>query len=358
MGVAIVAVGVAWAAQPNKPDKADDVAVPDAATEAEWLEVVSSSPGLLLAEAKGADTKRVDAAENRANLQRRANGAADKARDFYTRHPAHAGAPTARAIEAMAMLRAVDPGRPADVAAALKVAADFRKENRFPAAHRFKVAYAAERLRHGQANGAKAAPSEAELLEGVADDLRLEFGDVAPVHTVYADALRKCPPDSAYRLANKLVAMKPPPELLAHARAEIVRHRLLGKPLDLKLATADGGNVDLGKANGAVRILCFCGPHDRMDRFQGAGDRAVEWMHVVVGAEAPTTATAPATRAGQTPLPILHCVERAGFNGQACRRLGITRTPYALILDASGRVAAYGELSQLTVLLQTTEGRK
>ena len=298
------------------------------------------------------------------------------AKDFYTRFPAHAQAPAARKLEALAGLAGISDDDKAHETAALKTAGDFRANKAHPVADRYEVAHTVERFHVGRKLGGKSwlsAPFESEAL---ADRLHAEFGHVPEVYGNYLAIAEHTQCDHSRDVSRRILQMPAPAHVKAAAQRVFDRASLMRKPLDFPLTTTEGNatrlNVLAGATAGARTVVVFwdglrapAGPPGLHPYVKNAPANT-RWVYVSLGAWTKPTSTGPgsgkaigvgngknappATRANAAP-PGTYCVEPLGWRSPLVAHLKLSQLPFVCVLDEKKQLNAFGRVDELPALL-------
>jgi len=339
-----VVATAAFAQPPAKPPLAGDAAW--ANVSALGRKAVATAPGSSSkAPAQAATDK-----QKRATDFRRVSQAA---KEFYTQHPAHPNAAAARKLEATAAIEGISDGDKVHEQAALKTADDYRKNKAVFAGDRFEVAHAVERHHLVRKNGGKAWHARPSASEDMTDRLRVEFGDIPHVHSSYLAVAEAADSEYSGDVAAKVLQMRASPAVRRQAESIYERWRLLGRKLDLTLATTDGKALRLDQVTSPRTVIYLWEGHRDPKGPAGlkaAGQSApagTRWIYVSLGAFTgkPADIASRGTPAGT------YCVEPLGMRSPLVEQLRISTLPMVIVLDATGAVVSFGKPADLPSLL-------
>lgn len=145
--------------------------------------------------------------ENKEDQERQASVyvlAASKAKDFYTKFPAHARAAEAKKIECTSLLRAVQSGVTTEEPRAIRMGHEFRADKRNPSADRLEVATLMAQMDAGK-KGLRDRKAMAEEHERQAMNLLGEFSNEPGIYDYFLGAARIAEPDRARALLQRVL---------------------------------------------------------------------------------------------------------------------------------------------------------
>lgn len=352
LGVAILAprqMHAAAAPSPVQPDVAADLA---------WQNLLRGLPPEPAAEKRAAKPEattpdtvvRIDekpAATSKADLQASNKTSSSAAKNFYTQYPNHPQAKEARFIEAVAAVRGAAGDTAAGRTQAFAIAQTYRADASQPAEARLKVALMLESRQRPKPTGKPGSDAELREREKTADNLRKEFGELAPLASTYADLMTEATPAESARLAAKVLSLPASEEVKRRAREAIARHKRLGEKVPVKLKDTQGRVVDLGEASGRTTIVYFSGPNDTFIQADRGGKTSTRWVHVVLGKPSETGKTAAPSGFQDA---VIRCVQTSGLTSEVCRVLHVWEYPFVVVLDAQGKLQSYGPGHKLAEL--------
>ena len=111
-----------------------------------------------------------------------------------------------------------------------------------------------ERTQSRSKFGGKVFANNGPELELLADRLRQEFGDTPEVFNFYASVARSADMTTARGIATRLLERPANYEAKAEAQSILARDALLNQPLDVRVTTVDGQQIDLSQQVGKVTL--------------------------------------------------------------------------------------------------------
>jgi thiol-disulfide isomerase/thioredoxin len=237
----------------NEPSEADKA----------WKELEKAmQPEMPPAEWQGHPTPE-QRASFRAKQGERAALAAEKAKDFYTRYPAHPKAAEAKNRETDLLQVAVQLGNTNKLADFQKLQEEKAKDPNLSEDERFKarMEMVQTSVRAKMQQGPEAFQAE---LEKSGHDLIKEFPKRNEGYDILLDAASQAEGDKARSLAKEIATSNASEEMKTRAEGLLTKLDALGKPLPIKFTAIDGREVDLAKLTGKVVLVDFwatwCGP--------------------------------------------------------------------------------------------------
>lgn len=271
---------------------------------------------------------------------------------------AHAGDPRtaeAKKIEVIAGLQGVLDNDKGQETAAIAKAQSYRTDKTNAPADRFDAALAVERLNLSRKLGSsqRYVNSPADL-ENLAEQLHAEFGDLPAADNFYIGVARTADMTTAARMATKLGQWPAPPDAKAEAQLILSRQALLRTTLHLILTSADGATIDLAQQAGKLTVILAAPTATASSLGAFADARKVLPKGAQVLYYVPQ-ATAAALTAGKASLPVpgTLCSDPYGSADSLAQQLKLRHFPYTLVLNQSGKLAAFGPASDLASQVAT-----
>lgn len=271
---------------------------------------------------------------------------------FYAAYPAHKNAAEAKRLEATFGLLGVLDGDATHETAALLVARTYREDKANPVADRFDVAQLAERVQARAKLGGKTFGRTPGELEKIADKLRVEFGNVAPVFEHYASVARGADAATAKRIATNLLSWPASAAVKSEAQDILARDALTGKPLAVRLTRTNGQTLDLAQSTGQKRLIYLWAPRaddtapPKLTPF-AASLGGTQIVYLILGVKA----TRAQSLAAAAPAGSVVCFSEQGLLHPSIQALKTRQAPFAFALNAAGAVTAFGPISELPNLL-------
>ena len=189
--------------------------------------------------------------------------AADKAKDFYTRFPAHAKASEARAKEHEMLGYAVQLGATNQTTRLAEIEKERLKDPSLSEDDRFELRAQAVQREAVKKRSEGMEAMMAEFEKGVRD-LQKEFPKREEVYQMLMMVLQNSSGEKSRALAEELVKGSAPDEVKEGAKAILKKLEMVGKPLNIKFTAVDGREIDTSKMAGKVLLIDFwatwCGP--------------------------------------------------------------------------------------------------
>lgn len=296
--------------------------------------------------------------EEKAQKIANARQAAAEARNFHLAYPEHPNAKVAKKMEALAGLQGVTDDNPQQEVAAQLVAKTYREDATQPRSDRFQVALLAERTQARGKFGGRVYVNDPAELELIAEKLRREFGDVAEVFNFYVSIARSADMTTAVAIATKMMQWPVTPEAKIEAQAILARQALLNQPLNVKLTTLEGEEIDLARQQGRVTLLYIwpaSGP-GMVRRLNEAKAALPADVQVVYFSPTATAEQIGAAR-GVTTVSGVFCKATPGVSRSVLEQLGVRRLPYVFALGRDGKLASFGPAEALASIVNTAAGR-
>ncbi len=277
--------------------------------------------------------------------------AAARAKDFYTKYPAHEKAGAARAIEAISTLRAVQTGAVELEPAALRLAQDFRADGKNPSADRYHVATTVAQIEISK-KGLKGADLLAEY-EQRAKDLYGEFPDEPAVYDMFLGVARNADAVQARRVAQQVLTMPAPDSAKEEARAVIDRQDMPGKLLTLDWQDENGKLKRMADYRGKVVVFYL------WSTWSSASISGVEKLAAglksdvtLVSVNVDTDQEKGKGAKGTVPSSNGNSYfDARGLAGPLPKQLRATKVPAVFVIDANGVFVGTGSPSDLPGLL-------
>jgi hypothetical protein len=281
--------------------------------------------------------------------------ASQAAGTFHTAYPGHARVGEARKLEAVYAMQAVQLGASGYRQKADALAAAFRADKKNSDQDRFDVAFLKEGSLLADTLKGKRFIDDGPKYEQLADSLYAEFGDTVPVLGLYVSIARTTDVATATRVATKLLGLKSVPQWVSEqAQAVADRAQLIGKPLDLKLATIGGDTIDLSVPTTRPTVVFLWNVMDGLDASMEMLNHFkpfkvdARWIYVGLGGEQPVSDR---PMAG-SPFASTHCFVRPQFGNAVTNYLKVNQAPYIFVLNPAGKVIGYGFPENIAALLE------
>lgn len=181
--------------------------------------------------------------------------AADKARGFYEKNPAHVNATEARKIEVEALFGAVRAGAGEHEPKAVRLAREFRANQGNPSRERYQIAAMVREREVRQQNHGESKEDVLAAYERAAMDLYGEFPNEPGVYELFLGVARNADAPKAREVANRILLMPAPPAVKDEARAMIARLDMPGKPFVAEWTDDKGAPHAVSDYKG--RVLVF-----------------------------------------------------------------------------------------------------
>ena len=278
--------------------------------------------------------------------------AAEKARDFYGKHPTHAKAIEARKIEATSLLAAAREGAVEHEAKALRVAKEFRFEARHSSADRFEVAAFMRELDVRKQNHGESREDFMAAYEKAAKDLYGEFPNEPRVFDLFLGVARNAAPPKARQVANDILLMPAPAHVKEEARAILGRLDMVGKPLDLEFTDDTGAAHRLATHKGKTVVFfvwaTWAGAADPGAAVKAKIPRAATTVSVNVDQDV-ARGKAEKAKLGVSGISYF---DARGMSSPLARQLGVTKVPGFYVINARGEFVGSARAEELDELLQ------
>jgi hypothetical protein len=309
-----------------------------------------SAPG----QQKTKDQKKADRLQKADSARQTATAA----KAFYADFPDHVNAHAAKKLEALSSVDATVGASPDDKKAALQVAGSFRTNHANAPADRFEVAVAMDRTSLSEKFGGELYTNNPAELEALAERLHTEFGDIAECLSFYVSVARTADLTTASRMAKNLLQWPATAEVKAEAQSIMNRAALLGTTLQAKLTTTDGTIVDLAQQAGKVTIIYAWLPGSPgslglMNRVKSSLPKDAQIIYACAGATKQQLNAAKKALA----VPGTLTNDSSGAPGGLATLLKIQQWPCVIGLDRSGKLAAFGPIDALGLVVATAAGR-
>lgn len=278
---------------------------------------------------------------------------AQDAKSFYTQYPTNPNAEAARKIEVIAQLHGIKDGDQAHQKTAQDLAAAFRRDTSHPVSARTEVALAADRVSLSLKIKNKTVVDRPSEKEKLADGIRAEFGDTPELHSYYVEVARSADMFTANHIANNLLKWSSDRNIRAEAQAIVDRNALIGQKLNLKLASAEAGIIDLNQPNGAVTVLYAWSPSGgqgmlkALTNYQNSIPPGVQFVYLALGGSAKDATTLSA----QAPIKGRFCYQPGSTISPTLNYLKLKTLPYVLVLNREGKLVGFGPPAELMGLL-------
>lgn len=278
---------------------------------------------------------------------------ASKAKDFYTKYPAHASAVEARKWEALLLIDAASSGDAKTVEQMKAVVQTFRSDSKVPAPQRVIVAGTYEFT-----DALQRIKSVADMLREYEASSRIlikEFPDQSSGYVALLTQANLENDKTARALAAEVAnATTAPLEAKTRAQRLITRLDLIGQPVDPLLAALGVSKGNDGWVPGRPGMIYFwaTGNPDSVRFAEQLATKKLTKLNVVgVSLDEDATVAAATTRdhklAGQ-----LASVAK-GAAGAAALQLGADAAPLIYLVDASGQITDVRGLNDLDAKLTT-----
>lgn len=276
-------------------------------------------------------------AEKREALDRlaaRFTAAADKAKDFYSKHPEHAKAAEARAIEVTSLIAAVQSGNPAVEGRLRETIDNLRKDKSVPAPQRARAAASYEfstKMRTARTKEARLA-----MVEQVSRGLMSEFPTEPQGYESLLTLAHMSPEAKARELAGELSGPGAPAAVRTGAADLVAKLDLVGKALVEELAGANAA-ASAGKlTKGRPTILYTWATWSQGSLTFAAELKKRNLPANLIAINLDTDSTAAALVAGQNGLPGELLYDDRGRSGALAQRLKLFSAPEVYLVDAQG----------------------
>jgi hypothetical protein len=326
----------------------------DAARSADeaWSVVSTLTPAQVRKERKQADVSDADALSE-VDLYVEASRSAEK---FSARFRNDPRVGEARKMEVIFALQAGHLGAASYKQTAAALGSAYRANKSNPAKDRFDVAFLMEGVALAETLAGRRFLDDGAKYEQFVDRLHTEFGGTAEVHGLYTSIVRTTDVRTATRVANKLLGMKQAPVWARQpAQAALDRSKLIGKPLQIKLATIGGGTIDLRAPASVPTVVFLWSVTDGLSASLGLAEKfkqstAVDarWLYVGLGGDAPVSDR---SMAG-TVFAASHCFVRPQFGNEITNYLRVDQAPYAFVINRAGALVGYGFPENIPALLE------
>ncbi|MBI5693767.1 MAG: hypothetical protein HZC55_27145 [Verrucomicrobia bacterium] len=283
-----------------------------------------------------------------------ARQAADAARSFIEQYPNHLNVRDARKLEALAALQGVSAANSQYEAKAAVLARDFRADPRNSLTDRFEVALLAERVAARSRLGGSPYGNFPAELEVIANRLRVEFGDAAPVFNFYASIARGADMATARRIAENLIRWPAGREAKAEAQSILNRDSLLNKSADWSLTAVDGKTTKPLRTENRVTLIVIWSPSAAglvLPALSSAKRYLPSDAQVIYLAYGGTAEQVEMQRRSAV-VPGVFCRSSDGANAALLQSLHLNQLPFAVVVDRRGTMAGFGPLSAVPALLQ------
>lgn len=299
--------------------------------------------------------KATTAAEREADRRRQITAfvaAAEKAKEFYDKHPAHPKAVQARKLEATTLLSAVREGAVEHEAKALRVAKDFRFDSRHPSSERYELAAFMRELEVRRQNYGESREDILAAYERAAKDLYGEFPNEPRVFDLFLGVARNAAPAKARQVANDVLMMPAPAHAKDEARTILRRLDMAGKPLNLEFSDEAGTAHRVVDHKGKTVVFFVWAT------WAGAADPGA-----AVKAKIPRGATTVSVnvdqdvargKAEKAKLGVggISCFDSRGMNSPLAKQLGVTKVPGFYVVNARGEFVGSAGAEGLDELLE------
>lgn len=278
--------------------------------------------------------------------------AAEKAREFYAKHPTHAKAIEARKIEATALLSATREGAVEHEAKALRVAKDFRFEARHSSADRYEVAAFMRELDVRKQNHGESRENVLAAYEKAAKDLYGEFPNEPRVFDLFLGVARNAAPVKARQVANDILLMPAPAQVKDEARAILGRLDMVGQPITLEFTDEAGTAHHLASQKGKI-VVFFVWATWAAAADPGAAVKArIPRAATTVSVNVDQDVTRGKSEKAKLGVSGISYFDPRGMGSPLARQLGVTKVPGFYVINARGEFVGSARAEELDELLQ------
>lgn len=275
--------------------------------------------------------------------------AAEKARAFYQKYPAHAKSSEAKKIEAIAMIRAVNTGASSSEPKMRRLVSEFRNDNKHASKDRFDVAIASVQsdvMRKPHANRAE----ETKEFYNRALDLYGEFPSEAAVYEIFVGVARNADPELARTAARQLLSMPAPDQAKKEAQAVIDRLDMPGRPIDLEWQDQSGKSYRIADFKGKIVVFYVWASWAAESLEADVAKALGAGMQLVTVNVDDETKNLKQSKAFDGLNPINN-VEGKGLDSALAQQLRVLKVPAVHVVDARGFYVGAGTPAQLASLL-------
>jgi hypothetical protein len=278
-----------------------------------------------------------DPASRDAALADRAAGfvrTADRAKDFYTQHPAHAKAAEARLVEVRALVAANQTGDASVDGRLTSLVQSSRRDPSIAAAIRVQLvsAYAFPKaMRNG-----KDRIGRLEEAAKVARSLAVEFPDQPQGAESLVNIAAASDEATARSLAGEVLAMPAPLAIKQSAQTLLSRLDLVGKPIAAEFDGADLATAKAKLASGSPTIIYTWATWSPGSLRLAAELKKLNVAARVVGLNLDEDTATAEVLAGKEGLIGEMIYDKRGREGALAQRLKIRSAPQVILVDAQG----------------------
>lgn len=275
---------------------------------------------------------------------------ADRAKDFYTQHPAHAKAAEARLVEVRALVAANQAGDATTEGRLISTVQTLRGDQAVPATLRVQAvsAYAFPKAMRGS-------QSRAERLAAavlVARSLAAEFPDQPQGPESLVNLAVGSDEATARSLTNEVLAMPAPPAIKQVARAFLARLDLVGKPIAAEIAGAGLAADKAGLTAGRPTVIYTWAVGSPGSLRLAADLKKLNPAANIIGLNLDQdTKTAEALARKEGLIGAMVYDER-GLEGALAQRLKTRGAPQVILVDAQGIIREVRGESDLAKKIQ------
>lgn len=279
--------------------------------------------------------------------------AADQARDFYTKYPAHEKAAEAKKIEAVSTLRAVQTGSTENEPKALRLAREYRSDSANPSLDRYHVATVVTQIEISKKHITERTELMAEY-EKRALDLYGEFPNEPAVIEMLLGVARNADPAQARSVAAQILRMPATDSVKREAQAVIDRLDMPGKTIELEWQDDTAKFYKLSDLKGKTVVFYIWSTWTAAsaasnERIASDLKSGVELISVNVDTQIEKGRSA-RTKAPFSALSSYY--DDRGLNGPLPKQLKAHKVPSVYVVDGSGVFIGSGSPSELPGLLK------